>query len=1054
MMTEREVSAERRFVPAILPWIIGAAAAVFYLGTLNRWVSFNSLLQVVKASGWGWQPDLSGPLPWLLMYPLRWLPLGLVPLGVNLFSMVCAALTLALLARSVALLPHDRTQDQRDKAPNDPHILPGRIGWLPPLLAVVVCGLQLTFWENATAGSGQAADLMVAPFSSHCEMLDLLLFAYVVRCLLEFRVSARDTWLYRACLVYALGMTGNWAMIGFLPVFVIALIWSKKASFFATRFLGRAFLWGLAGLSLYLVLPVTQSLAHVSQVPFWMGLKGELLIERAPVVAMYHYFMLFKQEALLLALTSLLPMLVISIRWASYFGDSSRVGIWTTTFMFHVVHALFLGICIWVAMDPSLSPRHKYYSMPCLTLAYLGALSVGYFCGYFLLIFSGPSPSRAHLVIKLTRWSVTSLIWLLAILTPAVLICRNLPQIRLTNGPMLHQYAAFQADALPPGKAVILCDDPRRLALLQSCLSTRPQARDYVFLDTAALPSPDYHRHLAQLHGARWPFSPPKDRRQRLTDLDLMALLSSLAASNNIYYLHPSFGYYFELFDPEPHGLVYKLNVCSTNTITTPALAPQLVAENEAFWSQAVQTTIASLPPAVSPRYPTNLPPILRGLIERLHLEPEVNHDAAELGGIYSRALDWWGVQLQRRGDYEPARHHFSLALELNPDNLAAKVNLESNQKLRAGQKQPLVATEVEEKFGSHRGWGQTLNNNGPFDDPAFCYRQGTVFSQGRLFRQAAREFSRAQFFAPENLGVRVALAKMNLLRGFQVEALKIVAEIHSQSALLGLARSNITDVLLVETAAHLSRNDVRGAEMAVGGALAQYPGDEEILTMAARAYLSYGAISNAIASIQGALKQQPEDPRLLLMAAQIYASAKDYPAVTRSLQTAITKAPQDENVLATAAQVYLSTGLFSNVVAVSERQIKLSPVNSHAMVNQGYAWLQMGGFDQAIASLTRAIEVDTNTTPALRTYAQANRAVAYLRKNDLDDALRDYETLKRSHPGAYEVYYGLQEIAYRKKRFEDAARYCQLYLNYAPTNTDDAKLISARLKELRPGTR
>jgi len=57
------------------------------------------------------------------------------------------------------------------------------------VLAVLVCGLQLTFWEHATVGSS--------------EMLDLLMFAYVVRCLLEFRIAGRDSWLFRAAFVYA-----------------------------------------------------------------------------------------------------------------------------------------------------------------------------------------------------------------------------------------------------------------------------------------------------------------------------------------------------------------------------------------------------------------------------------------------------------------------------------------------------------------------------------------------------------------------------------------------------------------------------------------------------------------------------------------------------------------------------------------------------------------------------------------------------------------------------------------------------------------------------------
>jgi len=82
-------------------------------------------------------------------------------------------------------------------------------------------------------------------------MVNLLIFAYVIRCLLESRIDESRPWLSRAAFAYALGITNNWAMIGFLPLFLAALIWLKGLSFFNLRFLAGMFLWGLAGLSLY-----------------------------------------------------------------------------------------------------------------------------------------------------------------------------------------------------------------------------------------------------------------------------------------------------------------------------------------------------------------------------------------------------------------------------------------------------------------------------------------------------------------------------------------------------------------------------------------------------------------------------------------------------------------------------------------------------------------------------------------------------------------------------------------------------------------------------------
>src|SRR5436309_2160495 len=105
---EPEVVQQKKFVSAILPWAIAAGAGLTYLLTLNHFVTFNSLTQVGRIAGWVWQPDLYAPLTWLATYPLRFLAPQKIPLALNLLSGFCAALTLALLARSVALLPHDR----------------------------------------------------------------------------------------------------------------------------------------------------------------------------------------------------------------------------------------------------------------------------------------------------------------------------------------------------------------------------------------------------------------------------------------------------------------------------------------------------------------------------------------------------------------------------------------------------------------------------------------------------------------------------------------------------------------------------------------------------------------------------------------------------------------------------------------------------------------------------------------------------------------------------------------------------------------------------------
>src|SRR5262249_54397337 len=138
---------------------------------------------------------------------------------------------------------------------------------------------------------------------------------------------------------------------------------------------------------------------------------------------------------LLIGLTSLLPTLFLAIRWPAQFGDISAAGSALTNVMTHVIHAVFLGACLYVAFDPPFSPRHlgrPYGPFVFLPFYYLGALAIGYCSGYFLLVFGNhptvkawqrPSPLR-----RLLKSVIVGTVWVLFIAAPIGLVYRNLPQ--------------------------------------------------------------------------------------------------------------------------------------------------------------------------------------------------------------------------------------------------------------------------------------------------------------------------------------------------------------------------------------------------------------------------------------------------------------------------------------------------------------------------------------------------------------------------------------------------------------------------------------------------
>jgi tetratricopeptide (TPR) repeat protein len=850
-----EARPEKKFVRGILPWVIAVGGLVIYTATLNHWALLRNLTQVARLSGWGWETEVYYPLNWLLTLPLNLLPARSVPLALNIFSMICAVLTLALLARSVALLPHDRTHEQRQKEHGSSALLTIGSAWLPPLFAALVLGLQLTFWENATAASAGGS-----------EMLGLLLFAYIINCLVEFRIDHKESRLLRAAFVFGASMANDWAMLGYFPLFVAALIWIRGLEFFNVRFLVRMFLFGLLGLSLYLLLPIVQSIA--GKASFWSALKANVGFQFYTLHQLLNKYRLFQADPPLwiVAIPSLLPILAVSVKWPSYFGDTSKLGIAIATFTSHLVHVLFLVLCVWVALDPAvrLSPRANLPGISFLTLYYLGALSVGYFSGYFLLLFGTDpdSPKRPAGYLRLLNWTMTGLVWGLFLVAGVAFFYKNLPHIRAANSNVLRTYADLLLGGLPPKGAVVLSDDSSRLFMTEAAAVQLGTYKNYVFVHTPTLKVPEYHQLLRRQYGERWPVDIPKGRKLAPDDFGLMQVIATLARSNDVYYLNPSFGYYFEVFYPQAHGMVYKLNPYPTNTLLTPLPSAALIEENERFWAKAETTVFPALLAASSESKPGAEPSLWERLMKLAHFHKEPDRTAQLIASYYSRALDYWGVEVQKSGDLKKAADYFERALNVNPDNLVAQINLHCNRNLQAGRNAAAqISKSLEDAFGRYRVWDDIMGDNGPFDEPRFCFEEGLVYSRSSLYRQAAGQFERVRILEPESLPARLNLAKLYLVARMPGDALRMLDEIHSRP----VPRTNQTELLSMEVSARLAANDFKGATNAVQSAVDKYPSDEDLVAAAAQSFMNYGMFTNALEMIDKQLKLAPDNLIALL---------------------------------------------------------------------------------------------------------------------------------------------------------------------------------------------
>ena len=984
MPKDNQTDPRKDFAPRLLPWLLGAVMLVVYWFTMNPWVTLLNLGQVAAVSGWVWQPQIFNPLTYLVTLPFHWLPAAQIPAALNFFSIVCGAVTLGLLARSVALLPHDRTEMERTRERSDFSFLTGWMAWFPPALAVGFGGLQLAFWEHATSFTG--------------ESFELLLFAVILWQLLEYRLDEREWRLYLAAIIYGAGLTENWAMTAFFPLFIVAIIWLRKLDFFNPGFLLRMALGGLAGMLFYFLLPLTIKLSGNFPLTLWETLRPNLRTDWLVVKSIR--IAEVRHDLALMSLTTLLPILAMSIRWSSSFGDHSRIGTTLVNYMIHVVNAVLFSVLIWVMFDPPFSPHQLVPQMgmnaPALTLYYLTALGIGYYFGYFLLVF-GKSPQTSRRKSKPEPALPRNLLWLCpvitagtfatAILATGLLIYKNAPIIRSVNDDTFQQYARGSTQNLPANSGILLCDSdnatqdqPTRSYLLQAELAREGRAKNYPVLDTQSLNWAPYHKYLHQRFPKLWPQTVATNDFGGVSPLRIFTLLNQLSKTNQLCYVNPSFGYYFEEFYQEPHGMDYVMKLLPEDTLLPPLLDRKLIAENASFWTNVIAACQPAIEKALHPpdfSYPHNA---AEWFMMHLHVPPEPNPNALLVGLFYSRNLNYLGVQCQLAGELEPAANYFSEATNLNPDNVVAGINLDFNRTLRAGTPTAVDLSRVSaDQFGKYRDWTQVINANGPFDETSFCFENGLIAMQNSplpLLRQALASFTRVRQLAPDNLAARLFIAQICIFSRQPERALEALHDPLTRPFRFSLTEYNSTELDVLAAAAHFQKNEVADG--------------------------------------------------------------------VNLLETEITRHPDDEMLLTAAAQAYFMRGLYTNAIHVINRKLARTPDDPQWLFGKGFASIQLGAYNDAVTAFSQILATQTNNPDAL-----FNRAIAYLQSDRLDAARADYHQLQTTYTNSFQVAYGLGEIAWRKHETNEMVRNYHLYLANAPTNSAEFKTVRERLSQL-----
>ena len=829
------------------PVQVTLVAWLTYLLTLTHGVSLTNQGLVAQLCGWDYQPLSSHPLWWLLTLPLRVLPTCMIPLAANFLAATCAALALGFLAATLERVAWDRP----------PKGLPAWSVRLPLVLGVIVCGGEFNFWQAATAESGEA--------------LPLLLLAAALWCLTGYRPGRQLCWLQRACLLWGLGMAENWMMILTLPLFAVGVFWLTLPHLIKKGPAWQLLLLLLAGSSLIFLPPIVNCFlphspwtTHEAWRAAWHALKHTgidtclgLWRGALPMVFMVVLFYLLPGLPALFRLpdggTRNLMRLDLAQVW-----------------LFRALRAGLLTVCLWLAFDPAIGLRQLLLSqaglfLPLLSLDYLTGIGTGVLAANLLLALYTDEvayqrlPSRVRT--RFQSWPILSVPALAGVLAIVVigLLWRNVPAITAANRQPLAQFGADALAQLPAGGGIVLSDDAFRLNSFVAAAANAP-GRPWLGVNTALLPVPAYRHWLAgRPGGAGFATTNPAG----LTPRAMVSLLWQLAKTNRIYYLYPSFGYFFEFFYLEPVGPVYEMKPLPPGTRQPPALTAEIIARNEAFWNEAAPRLArqgvgqAVTAPPKAGRLPGGAELFLNSV------EPI---QSQLLASCYGVALNDWAVRLQQAGQLSAARHRLEQAIAIDPFNPTVQINWLVNSNLLAGHPLNLeLLPALKQQFADPKALGLFTENFGPVDEPAWCVLAGKNDCSAGLFRAAVQMFERARELVPHSPAILWELAQTDARLGRNGTARETLDQIRHNTT-PELLKTNHTDAslrLLEANTWYAETNYVRAHQVlhALGE---EYPGDPALTTSILELMVTYRDWGSALQQMAADAVRTPNHPALL----------------------------------------------------------------------------------------------------------------------------------------------------------------------------------------------
>jgi tetratricopeptide (TPR) repeat protein len=280
----------------------------------------------------------------------------------------------------------------------------------------------------------------------------------------------------------------------------------------------------------------------------------------------------------------------------------------------------------------------------------------------------------------------------------------------------------------------------------------------------------------------------------------------------------------------------------------------------------------------------------------------------------------------------------FRRAVELNPENLAALINLEYNELCQQGDKRRLEGEALQKQFqdfsGKYDNWLEMLHVNGPVDEPTVLFKIARALLAGRNYQQAAREFARCAELAPDWPEPKVwqGLSYIDLQEyGTALDLADRIQRMSPPQDEAGLA-----ELLLCRTTALRGLGRTNEAAACIESFVRGYHGRGEVLSKAADIFAQNSHFEGALTLLDGQLKSESDNLKLLTKKGWAELELSRYDAAIATLSRVVSSAPWDENARLNLAIAHLGAGQLDEARAEYQALLQTGAKSGNALFGLG----------------------------------------------------------------------------------------------------------------------